>query len=232
MSRRAELRELAAAEAAERMAARQLDAELDAARAQAQDAQGALVRAHAEGRHVTRTHKQRDTARDRLEDLLVRRDAARLRVGHAAAAVEAFEVAHARELIEEYAPDAERAIEEMRAATESLLAADREWHALAQRVGQLLGRIPHASARRDTHAEHALAQPARELKRALASEGIASPLPHWAGVELQERNSKATRLLRLRRLARPTAGEQVEMSRLEAELQVRDTPDIARTPVA
>lgn len=168
MSRHAELEELASAQAAEQTAAIELEAAVEAALSAAQQARTDLVEAHAAGRQITKAHTRRDEADRKVEELSIRAEAAQLRATRAAQERERFEVEHARELIEELVPDAQAAIEKMRAAATDLLAADRDWYAVSHRSGHFLSKIAGATAAQNSPGDHGLAPIVRDLRRALA----------------------------------------------------------------
>jgi hypothetical protein len=170
------LEQLKESEAGERAALGAIEAELDAAQVAAQQAREGLVRAHTDGKQLPAAYKARDAADAKLDLLQGQVGFAQQRISQAAREAERYERDHARDLIDELAPDAARVVEDLQRAAGELVAADREWQLISARVNRLLAYVQDRSLRGSD--AHALAPVARDARRALAGgEPIASPLP-------------------------------------------------------
>lgn len=179
---------LVEAEAKERGRARDLDAAAQVATADADRARVKLVEAHAADmpRAVKAAESAHQDAVKQAEAASIQAEAARLRVDRAGEERNGYEAGNARALIEELQAQATNVVERLQSSAAGLVEADREWGTISQRVNELLVRIPGAPAASNAPDAHALHDIAREVRKALASTHVASPLPHWSGLEQQQ----------------------------------------------
>ena len=100
------------------------------------------------------------------------------RVRRATVERDQFLTASAEQLIHEMEPDCAQAVEDLRAAAEALIAADRAWRALSATIAKYLTAshlVPHENA----PGQHGLEGLVKDARRALAH-ATASPSPNWS----------------------------------------------------
>ena len=181
------------------VAARTLDAEAETAERELVAARETVVRAHADrdAAAAKKATSARDKAEAQASELVVKQEAARLRVRRAGQAAQAYEAENAAELIAELEPAGIEAVEALRHHAAELVAADRRWHTVSTEVSRLLRHVPGATPATDALGEPKLSPIVTALRK--AGDQIESPMPTWRGLRDHEQEQERRRLLRLQR---------------------------------
>ena len=183
----AELDELRQQAATERVRARDLDAQLEAAEDQLEDAAQAIIAGHAndDEKAVTAARKAEDQAIAAVKDLRHRVEGARLRVDRSQAQLDTFLRERARDLLAEREPQARTvALELSRSVAETLTLA-KAYVTERQHQDQLVAEVTGATPRTDGPApSHPWEQALKELDRVYRdTPELPAPLPRWHGLE-------------------------------------------------
>ncbi len=185
MTHTAKLAKLQQTAANERDAARELEAEAEAAKHAAAEARDALVEAHARGTDIRKAEKALGQARDRAEAAGIRAEAAARRVERAEQEAQTYEAEHVHELVAELEPHATAAAKRLTESAHALYEAHGEWHEVATKVNALLRHVPGAA--QDVPGDHALASVARDLRNfTRQAREVAPPLPPVASKRAEE----------------------------------------------
>lgn len=192
-SAHAELDQLRQTVARERLRARDVDAELEAAKQRVEDISDDLTEAFAaeDQQAAQRTRKQLQAAEARAVALQNQVKGAELRAQRATRELDAFTAEHARDLLQEREPAARELAAQLTASAHGLLRLNNQFVSERGIQNQLVAATPGATPRSDGPSSRHLWEDAiRELKRAVAAHGeVQPPLPRWAAEHIQQSNS-------------------------------------------
>lgn len=133
------------------------------------------------------------------EQTVLGREGVERRVKRAALERETFLSGNGEALLAELEPDCARAVEDLRAAAEALVRADRRWRELSTVVAghlRAMNLVPHENA----PGQHGLEGVVKDVRRALAHE-VASPAPTWHRRDAARAEGEAVARLRRERAA-------------------------------
>jgi hypothetical protein len=201
----------------ERVKARDIEAELEAAKAEVDAASHAVTDGYAreDERAVAQARKAGEAAAAKLRDLQHRVDGAALRIERAQRALDEFTRDNAEALLEEHAEgDRELALRLTRVGNE-VVQLHRAYLARRMEVDALVAAIPGASPRTDgPPASYAWERQIKDLERAIReTPEVDPPLPRWHGLRHQQHTDAVHRSEQLKRKKRNTAEER-ELARL------------------
>jgi hypothetical protein len=183
--RRDELAALTDAEATERAAVRNLEAEAQAARAKVGHLRAEWVAGEdGDTKRAAAARKRHDQANRDLERLVVRVEAAQLRARRAADEAAAYHAAHADELIAELAPAAHKVQQDLADLAAGAQALHTRWHEVAnEQIGHL--KAKGLQPRGNMPSDHGAEAMVREAKRVRE---VVAPVPTLAlqRVELEQ----------------------------------------------
>jgi hypothetical protein len=223
-SAHAELDELRQQAAAERVKARDVEAQLEAAKAKVEQASASIADGYAaeDQRAVTIARKAEQAAVAQVYELQHRIDGAALRVQRAQQQLDEFAHEHARDLLAEREQPARTVAAELTASVRETLRLAKAYVAERQAQDQLVVAVPGASPRADgpdgSHPwEPALDQLARAYQQ---TPELEPPLPRWQGLEHRTAQDSSARRLQLQRRKRLTADEQTELDTINRALGV------------
>jgi hypothetical protein len=203
VSAHGELDRLRQQAAAERVAARELQVQLEAAKVAVDDAGAAVTEAYAadDGKLASRRRSELDAAASDVLDLQHRVDAAGLRVARAQAEADAFQAEHARELLEEREAEARELAAKLTSAGHEAIQLHRAYLTLRSEIDSLVAAVPGATSRADgPQPSHPWERQLRDLERAVQeTPEVPAPLPRWAGLEHRKQQDNANRSERDRR---------------------------------
>jgi hypothetical protein len=203
VSAHAEVDRLRQQAAAERVSARELQAQLEAAKVAVDDAGAAVTEAYAadDGKLVSRRRSELDAAAADVLDLQHRVDAAGLRVERAQAEADTFQAEHARKLLDEREAEARQVAENLIRTAREAVQANRAYMALRMEIDSLVAAVPGATSRADGPAEsHPWERQLRDLERAVQeTPEVPAPLPRWTGLNQRQTEDNANRIERERR---------------------------------
>jgi hypothetical protein len=213
-SAHARLEKLAQAAAGEQAKLREAEQELARTEAEAQQITSEIQAAylHEDERRAGELRHAIKLAEDTLTDCQHRLAARRQRASDAAAAMSAFRVEHAEQLIAERQPEGETLATELQDALENVARLDTAWSTHAQGTNRLVAEVPGAQPRLDGGpAEHPFTSILRSLRHAL-SEGatVPAPIPRWQGRAAQHQQDHSHRLLRAQRQGDQRAVEDLQ----------------------
>jgi hypothetical protein len=215
-SAHAELDELRQQAAAERVKARDLEAELEAASAEVDDAGAAVTEAYAadDAKLATRRRQDLESATAHVLDLQHRVTAAGLRVERAQAEADRFQAEHARELLEEREAEAREVAAKLTRAGLEAVSLNRAYLALRMEIDGLVAAVPGATSRADGPApSHPWERELRDLERAIReTPEVPAPLPRWAGLEHRREQDNAARIERRRRSGELSPDDQAALA--------------------
>lgn len=209
---------------AERVKARELEAQLDVAKAEVNAASQAITDGYAvedEGA-VARAREAEQQAVAKVRELQQRVEGASLRVLSAQQALDDFTRDNAKALLEEHAQgDRELALRLTRAGHE-LVQLHCAYLARRAEVDALVAVIPGASPRTDgPPAAYAWERQIKDLERAIReAPEVGPPLPRWLGMHDRQRQDAVHRREQLRRKKRLSASEERELQSLVQQLGV------------
>ena len=214
----AELDQLRQTVARERLRARDVDAELEAAKQRVEDISDDLTEAFADDdtKLIQQRRQELQAAEAEVKDLAHRSKAAGLRVERSQRAVDNFASERAQDLLEERAPAAREVALQLTRAGHELVRAHHAYTAMRVEIDALVAATPNAVVRSDgPPPSHPWERQLRELERVVReSPKIEPPTPTWRGLKGREQRDQTNRLLQLGRRNRLTEAEQAEMDRL------------------
>jgi hypothetical protein len=217
----AELDQLRKTVATERIRARDVDAEIEAAKQRVEDISGDLTEAFADDdtKLVQQRRQELQAAEAEVKDLAHRSKAAGLRVERSQRAVANFASERAQDLLDERAPAAREVALQLTRAGHELVRAHHAFTAMRVEIDALVAATPNAVVRSDgPPAAHAWEPQLRDLERAIReTSAVEPPLPRWAGVEQRQQRDQTNRLLQLRRRKKLTGAEQDELEQLSQD---------------
>jgi hypothetical protein len=220
----AQLDELRQAAAGERVKQRELESELQVARAEVEQASAAIADGYAaeDQKAVAAARKAEETAVAEEEDLQYRLDGAELRVEQAQRALDQFQRDHARALLDEREQAARAVTADLEASVRETLRLARAYVAERQAVDQLVAAVPGATPRADgPPAAHPWERQLRDLERAVAeTPELPPPLPRWQGLGHRTAEDNTARRLQLQRKKRLTAAEERELEHINQQLGI------------
>jgi hypothetical protein len=215
-SAHAQLDRLRQQAATERVAARELEAQSEAAKAAVDDAGAAITEAYAadDAKLASRHRTELDSAAADVLDLQHRVTAAGLRVERAQADADAFQADHARELIEEREAEARELAANLTGAGLEAVRLNRAYMALRTEIDGLVAAVPGATSRADgPEPSHPWERQLRDLERASQeTPEVPAPLPRWAGLAHRQEQDNAARVERLRRSGELPADDQAALA--------------------
>ncbi len=192
-TRHHQLDQLHQAEAQERHAARELDAQLTTARAKAAELHDEWVQATADRATAKITQaKTRHAAADaEISELEVKVKAAKLRIDRATAAAAAYQAEHANELVKELSAEASAITNRLVEAATVLVQADKDWYTMSARVGAHLA-AKGVEPRGNLPNTHGYENVIRDVRRTLTDVGEPRPpLPHYQAAQWSEQQEAA-----------------------------------------
>jgi hypothetical protein len=214
-SAHAELDELRQHAVAERVKARDLAAELEAAKAEVDDAGAAVTEAYAadDARLATQRRQDLESATARVLDLQHRVTAAGLRVDRAQADADAFQTDHSRELLDEREAEAREVAAKLTSAGREAVRLNRAYLALRTEIDGLVAAVPGATSRADgPEPSHPWERQLRDLERAIQeTPEVPAPLPTWKGLKQRQEQDNAHRVERLRRSGELSTDDQAAL---------------------
>jgi hypothetical protein len=183
----AQLDELRQAAAGERVKQRDIEAQVQAARAEVEQASAAIADGYAaeDQKAVVAARETEEAAVAKVKELQHRLDGADLRVERAQRALDDFQRDHARDLLNEQEQATRAVAADLTASVHETLRLARAYVAERQAVDQLVAHVPGATPRADgPPATHPWERELRDLERAVAeTPELPPPLPRWQGVE-------------------------------------------------
>jgi hypothetical protein len=217
-SAHAELDQLRQTVATERVRARDVDAELEAAKQRVEDISDDLTEAFAEDdtQLVQQRRQELQAAEAQVKDLAHRSRAAGLRVERSQRAVDDFAAERARDLLEERVPAAREVALQLTRAGHELVRAHHAYTSMRMEIDGLVAATPNAVPRLDgVSASYPWERELKDLARVVSeTPEVEVPLPRWHGLADRERRDRTHRLLQLRRRKRLTDAEQQELDRI------------------
>ena len=230
----ATLDELRQAAADQRMKARDLDAALEVAKQEVEDASRGVTDAYAaeDGKLAQRRRKQLEAAEAKIIDLGHQVTAATQRVEIAQRAAGTFAQEYARDLLAEREQAARTVAAELTASVRQTLTLAKAYVAERRTVDELVAAVPGATPRADGPApEHPWEHALRQLQRAYQeTPELDPPLPRWTGVQQRQQEDDVNRRASLLRKRRLTPSEQAELDRLDEGRRI--TPPVSITTVS
>jgi len=215
------------------MKARDLDAALEVAKQEVEDASSAVTDAYAaeDAKLAQRRLKQLEAAEAKVIDLGHQVTAATQRVQLAQRAAGIFAQEHGRDLLAEGEPAARTVAAELTASVRQTLTLAKAYLAERRTVDELVAAVPGATPRTDGPApEHPWEAALKILERAYQhTPELQPPLPRWTGVQQRQQEDDVNRRASLLRKRRLTASEQAELERLD---EGRITPPVSITTVS
>jgi len=219
----AALDELRQHTAAERVKARDVSAQLEAAKHDVERASHAIADGYAaeDQQAVNAAREAEQAAIAKLRELQHRLAGAETRVQRAQQQADSFTHAHAHDLLAEREQSARTVSAELTAAGHELVRLHRAYVAERTAIDQLVAAVPGATPRADGPAATYPWEPELQaLARAVAeTPEVDAPLPRWQGLEQRNADDQLHRRERLRRKRKLTAAEQDELDNLNHELQ-------------
>ena len=189
--------------AAERVKQRELEAQIDTAKAKVESASAAITEAYAseDNRLVAKQRKGLEVAEAELLDLQHRLDAAGLRIERAQAEVDTYLVEHARDLLDEREVEAREVAEALTRAGYEAVRLHRAYRGLRSEIDKLVAAVPGASPRADgPEQSHPWEQQLNDLARGIQeTPEVPPPLPRWAGLAHRQQQDQANRIEQQRR---------------------------------
>jgi hypothetical protein len=186
----------------ERQAQRDADRQALNARTAAEQAEQAVIRAHAGDGNVKAAEKALDTAEQQARNAALAARGAALRVEQAQAEIRTYHGTHSQDLIREAAPDATGPGDKMLEGVRLILEGDAEWNHQAQVIGQHLIAAGHRP-NENQPSTHELAEIARTLKQFAGK--VTPPLPHNQAIDLRAREEETARRWKAERNRSPEA---------------------------
>lgn len=201
--------------AKQRMKARDVDAELEAAKQRAEDIGDSITEAYVEdnAKLVQQLRQEMQAAEAEVKDLAHRSQAAGLRVERAQQAVDNFAAEHGQELLEERAPAAREGALQLTRLAHETVRAHQAYIAMRMEIDGLVAGVPDAVPRLDgVDAGYAWERELKDLARAVREiPEVEVPAPRWAGVEQRRLQDDANRFEQLRRKQKHISHEHTEV---------------------
>jgi hypothetical protein len=202
----------------ERVKVRDLEAQLEAAKLDAESASRAISDGYAteSQRDVAQARKAEEAAIIKVKDLQHRLTGAAIRVERTQGEADAFAREHARDLLAEREQPARTVALELSRAVGEVLKLHHAYVTERQTVDRLVAAVPGATPRADGPVpEHPWESALKDLERAYRqATKLEPPTPRWSGLQLREQQDNLSRFEKLRRRKRLTEDEQAEMERL------------------
>jgi hypothetical protein len=215
----ATLDELRQIVAHQRMKARDLDAAVEVAKQEVEDASRAVTDAYAveDATLAQQRRKQLEASEAKAIDLGHQVTAAAQRVELGRRAADTFAQEHARDLLAEREQAARTVAAELTASVRQTLMLAKAYVAERRTVDQLVAAVPGAIPRNDGPApEHPWEHALRQLQRAhQETPELDPPLPRWTGLQQRQQEDDVNRRASLLRKRRLTESEQAELERLD-----------------
>lgn len=232
----AQLDQLRQQAAAERVRHRDLQAELEAAELEVEQASHAIAAGYAaEDQHaVTAARKAEEAAAVQVKDLQHRVTGAELRVEDAQRAADLFAQDHAYALLEEREQPARTVTAELTASVHQTLKRARAYLSERQIQDQLVAAVPGATPRADGPAStFPWESRLRELERAVQEHPeIDPPLPRWHGLQQRREQDNVHRRAGLLRRKKLTPPERDEPDRLNQDRVITPAVAMVNPPTA
>jgi hypothetical protein len=217
----AQLDELRQAAAGERMKQRELEAQLQGARVEVEQASAAIADGYAaeDQKAVAAAGEAEDAAVAKVKDLQHRLNGAEVRVERAQRALDEFQRDHARDLLAEREEAARAITDDLSASVRETVRLSRAYIAERQAVDQLVAAVPGATPRADgPPATHPWERQLKDLERALTeTPELPPPLPRWQGLGNRKAEDSTARRLQLQRRKRRSAADQRELDRINQQ---------------
>jgi chromosome segregation ATPase len=189
--------------AGERVKARELEGELEAAKVEVETASAAIAEAYAaeNQRAVTAARKAEEAAVAKVRELQHRIDGARIRVERAQAEADTFQAEYARELLDEREAEARELAANLTRAGLEAVRLNRAYLALRTEIDSLVAAVPGATSRADgPEPSHPWERQLRDLERAVQeTPEVPAPVPRWPGLNQRQTEDNANRTERERR---------------------------------
>jgi hypothetical protein len=202
----------------ERVKVRDLEAQLETAKLEVEQASRAISAGYAaeSQRDVAQARKAEEAAIAKVKDLQDRLSGAEIRVERIQGEADAFARERARDLLAEREQPARTVAGELTASVHETLMLAKAYVAERQAIDRLVAQVPGASARNDgPPPEHPWESALKDLERAnRQATKLEPPTPRWSGLRLREQQDNLSRFEKLRRRKRLTEDEQAEMERL------------------
>jgi hypothetical protein len=214
MSAHAELDQLRQHAAGERAKQRDLEVELEAARAEVDQAGVEISEAYAEEheRAVIAARGKEQAAVAKVHELQHRLDGAAIRVDRAQRQLDTFQRDRARDLLSERTTEAGEIADQLTHAVGEAVRLHRSYLAVRSDINTLVALIPGAVPRHDgPPSSHAWERQLQDLDRSVRdTPELPAPLPRWHGREDRQRDNKVASLMRTRRRRSQTTVELAE----------------------
>jgi hypothetical protein len=220
----AQLDQLQEQATAERVKARNLEVQLEAAKVEIEDASRAVTDAYAaeDAKLAQQRRKQLEAAEAKVIDLGHQVTAAAQRVERAQRQLDEFQRDHARDLLDEREQPARTVAAELTASVHETLRRASAYVAEREMQDRLVAKVPGATPRVDwPAAAHPWERQLNNLQRAVADVSeVPPPLPSWWGLDHRRTEDAKARRLQLHRRRKRTADENAELDRINRELGV------------
>jgi chromosome segregation ATPase len=217
----AQLDQLRQQAAAERVKAHNLEAQLEAAKVEIEDASRAVTDAYAaeDARLAQQRRKQLEAAEAKVIDLGHQVTAAAQRVERARRQLDEFQRHHARDLLDEREQPARTVAAELTASVHETIRLANAYIAERTTQDRLVACVPGATPRVDgPPALHPWERQLKDLERAAAEVSeCPPPLPSWWGLNQRRAEDATARRLQLQRRKKLTQSEQDELDRLNRD---------------
>jgi hypothetical protein len=215
-SAHATLDQLRQAAADERVKQRELQAELEGAKAAVDRASDEITEAYAaeNQRAVTTARKAEQEAVAQIRELQHRIDGAAIRVARAQADADTFQAEHARELLDEREAGVRAAAENLTRLGHEIVKAHNALRNERTEIDTLVAAVPGATSRADgpepTHPwEDALQGLARVIQD---HPEVPAPLPRWDGLKHRQEQDNAHRIEQKRRRGELSVDDQAALA--------------------
>ena len=140
-----------------------------------------------------------------------------------------FQRDHARELLAEREQAGRKVTAELATSARETVRLARAYLAERQAVDQLVAAVPGATPRADgPPAAHPWERQLKDLERAIAeTPELPPPLPRWQGLGNRKAEDSTARRLQLQRKKRRSAADQRELDRINQQLGITPTAEVA-----
>jgi hypothetical protein len=210
--------------AAERVRHRDLQAGMEAAKAEVEQASRAITDGYAaeDQRAVAQARKTETEAVANVRELQHRVDGAALRVERAQQELAAFQREHARDLLAEREQPARTIAAQLTASVHETIRLAKSYITEREAQDRLVAAVPDATVRTDgPAASHPWERQLKDLERAVSEVSeLPPPLPSWWGVDHRRTENAKARRLQLQRRKKKTADEAAELDKINRELGV------------
>lgn len=202
--------------AGERVKQRELQAELEAAKAAVDRASDEITEAYAaeNQRAVTTARKAEQDAVAQVRELQHRIDGAAIRVARAQAEADSFQADHARELLDEREAEAREVAEELTRTGREAVRLHRAYRDIRTDIDGLVAAVPGATSRADgPEPTHPWEDALQDLARAIQdTPEVPPPLPTWDGLEHRRSQDNAHLIERKRRSGELSVDDQAALA--------------------